>query len=283
MKGCKGIAPAKINLFLHINGKRSDGYHNISTLFIPINLYDEIILEKSDKTELLCNDTSVPTDENNIILKTDAILREEFGLKEEFRITLIKNIPSGAGLGGGSSDAALYMKMADKAAGLRLAYEDMFNIMSRIGSDTVFFIKAEASLASGRGEIIRKAPRLPPLFFIIVNPNIHISTEKIYRDKHLLLTRVDLLPNLKESLNFEDVLDIMKNDLEGPVFAKYPQVRKLREDIGGLSSCGALMSGSGSTVFAVYEDISLRDKGFDLLKGKYKNHFIRKAEMIKSF
>lgn len=177
------LCPAKVNLFLYVLGRRPDGYHDIFTLFYPVSIYDTLYVQKSDKTILTCSNKDIPEDDNNIIIKTHNILKEKYNLQDNFNIRLEKNIPFGAGLGGGSSNAAYYLKAVNEISGLCLSYEQMTEIMAMVGSDTVFFLKNIPQLASGRGIELSPAPLLPKLYFIIINPNIYVSTKEIYNSK----------------------------------------------------------------------------------------------------
>ncbi len=275
----KYYSPAKVNLFLYVLGKRADGYHNIYTLFYPISIYDTMILEKSDTTTILCNKEDIPTDNSNIILKTHNILCEKYNLKENFLIKLEKNIPSGAGLGGGSSNAATYLKAVNDISCLNLTYDDMANIMAMVGSDTVFFLKNIPQLAKGRGTELSTAPKLPQLYLIIINPNIHISTREIYNSSHLRLTNSNVINKIKKAYTFEELKSIMSNDMQNAVFIKYEKVKEIVDFLNKETSGFALMSGSGSTVFAVYSKENDRDEAYSKARAKYETYFIKKVVM----
>lgn len=272
---------AKINLFLYVTGKRDDGFHDIFTFFVPINLFDTISITCSKKTELFCDEPTIPTDQGNIILKTDTILRHKYGLEDHYIINLEKGIPHGAGLGGGSSDAACYLKLVNRASGLGLSYSQMKDVMALVGSDTVFFLNPTPCLARGRGEILERIENLPDMFFIITNPHIHISTKKVYESKNLVLTDLSLTPNLSDGASFKNIVSIMKNDLEGPVFKMSRQVKELAAGIQKRSCGQTLMSGSGSTIFSVYDDVFKRDDDYQVLREIYKDYFMCKAEVFK--
>lgn len=271
------LCPAKVNLFLYVLGKRPDGYHNIFTLFYPISLYDKLIIEKSDKTEIICSQKDIPLDDNNIIIKTHNILREKYNLNDNFKIELIKNIPSGAGLGGGSSDAANYLKAVNEISRLGLDYHKMAEIMAQVGSDTVFFLKDIPQLAKGRGTELSAAPKLPELYFLIVNPNIHVSTKEIYNSKNLELTNPNTINMIKKEYTFEELKSIMKNDMQKAVFLMHKEVKDIVDFLNNYTNGIALMSGSGSTVFAVYPDKSSQEEAFNKAKNNYKTYFIEKA------
>ncbi|MDE7169649.1 MAG: 4-(cytidine 5'-diphospho)-2-C-methyl-D-erythritol kinase [Mucispirillum sp.] len=273
------LAPAKVNLFLYVTGKRPDGYHDIFTLFYPISIYDEIILEKAAARTLICNNPDTPLDNENIIIKTDNILKEEYGLKDNFKITLNKRIPMGAGLGGGSSDAAAYIKGVNEASKLNMSCSDMASVMARLGSDTVFFLNPVPSLASGRGTELKPAPALPELYFVIVNPNIHISTKKVYESGDLRLTNLSGINNIYERYDFKELKNIMANDMEPPVFNMCREVKDIADYLGSFSGGRALMSGSGSTVFCVFDNIEARDICFIKTKERFGNYFTEKAAL----
>lgn len=272
--------PAKVNLFLHITGKREDSYHNLYTLFYPVSICDNLTIEKNDNTILTCSNPNIPCDNSNIILKTHNILRTQFNFKDNYKIHLEKNIPFGAGLGGGSSNAAKYLLGINKLSDLNLSYDDMKNIMAQVGSDTVFFLHNEPMIASGRGEILEKAPSLPPLYFIIINPNIFISTKEIYSSPNLKFSNINPLDKLKKIYTFEELVSIMNNDMESVVFTLHKEVADIVDYLNTNSSGKALMSGSGSTVFAVYENEAERDNAFIKAKEKYKSYFIEKAAVF---
>lgn len=273
--------PAKVNLFLHVTGKRQDGYHNIYTLFYPISLCDNLTIEKSSHTVLECSNADLPVDDNNIIIKTHNLLKEQYNLQDEYKIYLEKNIPFGAGLGGGSSNAAKYLQAVNKLSGLNLSYSQMKHIMEQIGSDTIFFLHNRPMEAYGRGEILETAPVLPPLYFVIINPNIFISTKEIYTSPDLKFTHINAIDKLKNRYTFEELKSIMANDMEEAVFKKHKEVKEIVDFLNEESHGGALMSGSGSTVFAIFDNEKERDNAFIKAKEKYKTYFIEKAAVFK--
>ncbi len=270
-------SPAKINLFLHVTGKRKDGYHNIFTLFYPVSLYDIITIEKSEKTVLTCSNKNIPVDNNNLIIKTHNILKEKYGLEDNYKIHLEKNIPTGAGLGGGSSNAAKYLNAVNIASNIGLSYYQMAEIMASIGSDTVFFLHNRPAFASGRGEVIEDYVELPPLFLLIINPNIFISTKEIYNHPALTYSNIESNKKLKKSYTFDELVSIMKNDMQTPVFLIHKEVKNIVDDLNNNTKGHTLMSGSGSTVFAVYNNEQDRDFAYNMAKEKYRLYTIEKA------
>ena len=266
---------AKVNLFLHVTGKRDDGYHNINSLLVPIDLHDTISITADNVTSLRCNIHYIPTNHKNIILKTDKILREEYGLDRCFRIDLTKRIPTGAGLGGGSSDAASYLKLVMKASGMELSYEQQEDIMRKVGSDTVFFLKNRPALATGRGDILQDFDFLPKFHLLIINPQIFVSTKDVYSHSDLVFTNEKNLPVITSPLTFSQMAVLMKNDMEVPVFKMYSDIKTIVDKINSHGRGVGMMSGSGSTVFGVYENPSARDEDFEIFKSEYPSYFIK--------
>ncbi|MDE7315428.1 MAG: 4-(cytidine 5'-diphospho)-2-C-methyl-D-erythritol kinase [Mucispirillum sp.] len=270
------LCPAKVNLFLYVLGRRADGYHDIFTLFYPVSIYDTLSIQKSDKTTLTCSNKNIPEDDNNIIIKTHNILKEKYNLQDNFNITLKKNIPFGAGLGGGSSNAAYYLKAVNEISGLCLNYEQMAEIMAMVGSDTVFFLKNIPQLALGRGTKLTPAPLLPELYFIIINPNIYVSTKEIYNSNNLEFTKLDTI-NIKKEYTFNELKSIMKNDMQQAVFSLHKQVEDIVHFLSAETAGFSLMSGSGSTVFAVYPDKQAQEEAYNKAKTNFKTYFVKKA------
>lgn len=278
-----GECYAKINLFLRVTGRREDGYHNISTLFVPIDLRDTITLTPAACLSLYCSLPDIPVNQKNIIIQTDKILREKYGLDHFFRIDLIKRIPSGAGLGGGSSNAACYLNLVSKASGLNLSEEDKIEIMRMVGSDTVFFLRNRAALGCGRGDILTDFDFLPDFHILLINPRIHVSSGDIYTNKDLVFSKEEDVPNITSPLTFGEMAAIMKNDLEAPVFNKYPRVKELVDKINFRGLGAGRMSGSGSTVFGVYENEADRDADYEAFRAEYPSYFIKKAEPLHKY
>lgn len=271
---------AKINLFLYVLGKRDDGYHNIYSLFAPIDLSDTITITPCDKTIIVCNKKYIPVDNKNIILQVDNILRKDYGITTNFHIELIKRIPVGAGLGGGSSNAATYLNLVLQSEGIDLPIEEKEKIMLQVGSDTLFFLYNKPALVAGRGEISSFINISSKCYVLIIYPNKHISTKNIYSSKDLLYSNKENLPFIDKNISYNEIKNIMKNDLEVPVFKMYPYIKEVIESINQKGNGVALMSGSGSTVFGLYDDENLLNEDYDFFSNRYKDFFIKKAKMI---
>ena len=258
------LAPAKVNLFLRIMGQRSDGYHLLDSLMAPVSLYDEIEITtgRTAGTEqhicVTCNDLTIPTDQSNLAYRAAALLCQEAGIGTYITINLRKNIPAGAGLGGGSSDAAAVLKALNQALSLGLNTDHLCRLAAQLGADVPFFVPCQMARVSGIGEILAPLPPLPQRWLVIVVPAFSVSTPWAYR-------RFDELqldsPDLKSHeidwtppTNAKQWLDtaLFVNDLEQAVLPEYPLLADRKRQLSALGAEVALMSGSGSAVFGVF-------------------------------
>jgi len=252
---------AKINLGLHVLSKRKDGYHEIETCMVPIPLFDalEIILDK--KTTFTSTGLEIPGNEkDNLILKALKAIRKDFNELPHVNIHLHKNIPMGAGLGGGSADAAFALKLYNNLFDLFL--EDWFleDYAAQLGSDCPFFIENTPKIATGRGEILEEVKvDLKGKWILLVNPQLHIGTKEAY---------AGLMPKLPEH-SIKDILpnrslwkEHLVNDFEQSIFKIYPQIGELKAKLYDRGAFYAAMSGSGSTVFGLFDEEPSKE-GFD--------------------
>lgn len=249
---------AKINLGLDIISKRPDGYHNLETIFYPIPLNDilEITLE-TDKDAPACSFTmynaSFNEDSNdNLVVKAYRILAADHKLPK-VKISLYKNIPTGAGLGGGSSDAAFTLKMMNDIAGLGLSDDRLEEYAAKLGADCAFFIRNTPAHATGIGNILTPVTcDIKGYWLLLVKPEIHISTKDAYS---LVVPRIPEAPltNIAER-PIEEWKGAMKNDFEESVFAKHPSMMKIKEKLYSLGAAYASMSGSGSSFFGLFTE-----------------------------
>ena len=244
---------AKINLGLHVLSKRKDGYHDIETCMVPIPLFDalEIILDK--KTTFTSTGLEIPGNEkDNLILKALKLIRKDFNELPPVNIHLHKNIPMGAGLGGGSADAAFALKLYNNLFDLFL--EDWFleDYAAVLGSDCPFFIENTPKIATGRGEVLEEVKvNLKGKWILLVNPKLHIGTKEAYAGLTPKLpdhSIKDLLPN--RDLWKEHLV----NDFETSIFKIYPQIDELKKEMYERGAFYAAMSGSGSTVFGLFDE-----------------------------
>ena len=244
------LAPAKINISLRILRQRGDGFHEIETLIAPITLYDEIEIAKNDSiTEIKfnCNDASVPTGDNNLVVRAAKSFFAVTKLKPAVSIDLKKKIPHGAGLGGGSSDAASTLLALNELFETKLPREALANIAGTLGSDVPFFIFQSPALCKGRGELVASVKLKKKLPILLLKPAFGVSTTWAYsRWRHS--REIPGVPYQAQ----EFAGQIFVNDLERPVFEKFVFLAQLKMWLLNQSEVGAaLMSGSGSTIFAV--------------------------------
>lgn len=242
-------APAKINLSLRVLSKRPDGYHEVDLLMARLDLEDELEFTPAPELELVCNDPTLPVDENNLVLRAVREFEKAYGRRVHCRISLTKRIPHGAGLGGGSSDAAATLVALNEMLGTQYDREELAAMAAAIGSDVPFFINPVISRCTGRGEIVTPEPKLAdwqsPV--VILKPAFGVSTPDAYKRLHDA-RRVKGLP-----YGIQKVRGVgLMNDLERPVFAKFPVLGLLKSWL--ISKPGvraAMMSGSGSALFAL--------------------------------
>ncbi|MDI6736292.1 MAG: 4-(cytidine 5'-diphospho)-2-C-methyl-D-erythritol kinase [bacterium] len=266
----KLLAPAKINLFLSVIGKRQDGYHELETILQKIELYDTIVLEEKDEgVELECE--QVPGVEN-LVYQAASLLKQELKIKKGVKIRLEKNIPIAAGLGGGSSDAATTLIGLNKLWELGLSQDELIHLASKLGADVPFFINdCGLAYATGIGTIITPLPDLPPFWLVMILPEIKISTAKVYADLNFMLTNEPINSKIIEAVikkgNIEEIPRLLFNTLEQVVLPQYPMIKRLKEELLCAGCLGVLMSGSGSTVFGIARTQVEADNIYHKLRG----------------
>ncbi|MDI6604744.1 MAG: 4-(cytidine 5'-diphospho)-2-C-methyl-D-erythritol kinase [Thermoanaerobacteraceae bacterium] len=250
---------AKINLSLDVLGRRADGYHLVSMVMQSVNLYDMLVFEKSDNLSINCNNKDIPLDENNLIMKAALILKDKYG-GSGAEIFLNKKIPIAAGLAGGSSNAAATLHALNKLWKLNLNKKDLKEIALLLGADVPFFIEGGTKLSEGIGERLKdlKAPKMSVL---IVNPAINISTAEVYkRYDDLNIINNNYTKKMIKAINSGNIYNIAEklgNDLERVTINMYPVIEKIKTDMAELGAIGTLMSGSGSTVFGIFDEDKL--------------------------
>ena len=257
MKLIRLQAPAKLNLFLEVLGKRPDGYHEIRSIFHAINLCDEIVIkERKQGIHLACSDPSLPTDERNLAWRAAALMQKKAKTATGVAIRLTKKIPVGAGLGGGSSDASAVLKGLNGLWRLGLSAKELMRLAAELGSDCPFFIPCGTALCGGRGEIVRPLPTAGSLRFILVCPPLQVSTAEVYRN----LSRNDLTDKrrsdriLRRAMETGDWIAIGRelfNRLESPAFRLFGELKDVKARLREVCPQGTLMTGSGSALFGI--------------------------------
>lgn len=248
-------SPAKINIGLNIVEKRDDGFHNLETIFYPLNLFDEISFSKSDKFYFSSNDENLNKEKTNLIIKAKESLENYFNTQLSLNIFLNKHIPIGAGLGGGSSNAATTLLALTKLFNLDIDSETLIKLSLNLGSDVPFFINPVSSFAESRGEILSSINLKLDKYLLIVNPGIHIATKwafgliKPQQPENSLKTFVG-----KSEINIDEVMKFASNDFEKIVFEHFPEVKEIKEKMLYFGANYSMMTGTGSTVWAMFDD-----------------------------
>lgn len=300
---------AKINIGLNVVRKREDGYHDIETVFYPVNLQDALeislmrpldpsqLISRLEAGKLVQPDDALPffksrrkrdslpccqlemsgldsvfPAQDNLVVKAYLMLLEDFDLPS-IDIKLYKHIPTGAGLGGGSSDCASMLELLNRRFNLRLRDSALERYAARLGSDCPFFITGQPSLATGRGEILKPISlSLAGYTILLVKPDVHVSTAQAYADVTPEQPEVSLLESVMRPVS--EWKDCVKNDFEPSVFAKFPVLAEIKEKLYGLGAEYAAMTGSGSTVYGIFR------KPLDNIQGLFKNMFICQRELF---
>lgn len=250
-RGIGLLAPAKINLELQVTGKRTDGYHELQTWFQTISLYDRIWLRPACGFGIRVwlrqsrNAEQVPVGRANLVVRAAAAFAKASGYAGGWVIEINKGIPHGAGLGGGSSDAAAVLWGLNQLCQFPLSFGQLWHIAASLGADVPFFLWGGRILATGRGDRLLKAATVPDEAYVILLPQVSVSTAEVF--KNLVLTSSEEVGKLTSLSGNGPTL---KNDLEGVTFACYPQVAKAKQDLSGVGCAEVMMSGSGSAVFA---------------------------------
>jgi 4-diphosphocytidyl-2-C-methyl-D-erythritol kinase len=254
MDTLKLLAPAKINYVLDVLGKRSDNYHELRMVMQRIALSDEIEISRREGSSIrvFCGQDGVPDGAENIAWRAANALLEKAQLQVGLDITIVKNIPVAAGLGGGSSDAATVLMGLNQLLDLRYSDDSLMSVGVTLGADVPFFIFKKTALAEGIGERLTAVDGLPPVWLVLVNPNIHVSTAWVYQNLQLTnRSGIDKLPKFCGSVT--ELSSLLSNDLEAVTIGQFPVIQEIKDMLRGYGAQGVLMSGSGPTVFAIFE------------------------------
>ena len=264
------FSPAKINLYLRILGKRPDGYHELETLMLPLDFGDEITLRPHKHAlELECDNPSLPTDDTNLALRAAKRLVKRCGVKQGAKIALTKRTPLAAGLGGGSSNAAAVLLGLKQLWGLQVDDSILHELAAGMGSDINFFLAGRAALCRGRGERIDAIPCQLSASVLLVNPGFGISTKWAYEawaktaaESRLTVSpsQVSLLPRALAEDDLAGVSRCLFNSLEAPSIRKFPVLELIKNAMRDNGASGALMSGSGATVFGLFAEPKAAEK-----------------------
>ncbi len=260
------LAPAKVNLLLRILGRREDGYHLLNSLMLPVSLYDEIWIRLDNVVSadsptptaqicLSCDDTRIPSDETNLAYRAASLLCQEAGLVARLSLRLIKRIPAGAGLGGGSSDAAAVLKGLNSLLRLGWTEQRLCNLGLRLGADVPFFIPCRPARVTGIGEELSPARMAGRRWLVLIVPAFGVSTSWAYRrfDQLIGATASDLSPTTAVLADGWPSPVACVNDLERAVLPAHPLLQDLKNMLLSARAEAALMSGSGSAIFGLFD------------------------------
>ena len=267
-------SPAKVNLALHILGKRTDGYHDLETILVKISLFDDLVFKLIDQPslELICPDhPELETQDNLILQAARALLPAGKGL----HVRLTKRIPHGAGLGGGSANAAVTIRAVDQLCGLQMTQEAKIEVAARLGADVPFFLLREsAAFATGTGVELMPITNFPALSLVLVVPTFRVSTAWAYsqldmsriappQNRNALTLSVGNDKKNSDHVRWGNkfrVTDLLHNDLETAVLETHQAIQVIKEELLKLGALGALMSGSGSSVFGIFDNAQVSEQ-----------------------
>lgn len=244
---------AKINLGLYVRERLPNGYHDIETGFAFIDLSDRIEVRKAEKTTILCNDPGVPTGKDNLINKAILAFNRAFGTSGYFHINLQKSIPAGAGLGGGSSNAAVMLRLLNRIHEKNIPLDELCKIGAALGADVPVFIRCDTAIGTGTGTDLEYLDFQPDYHIVTVWPGIHSDTREAYQMCEPGGPPEEPLSQILTEYNPDEWTYLLRNDLEPGVIQLYPQIGNLKDQMYDMGALYAAMSGSGSSVFGIFD------------------------------
>ncbi len=263
------LAPAKVNLCLHVLGKREDGYHELAMLMQRVALYDRLDIELVGGHDITveCPGLELADGEKNIVEKSVRLFLQHVNLKQGVSVAVTKNIPSAAGMGGGSSDAAAVLETLDDILGTGLPRAELMALGRRLGADVPFFLYKRTAWATGVGDRFAAWPGLPPVWLVLVNPRVAVSTAWVFQNlwltHHRPIARIPKFPQGMSAL-----VRLLHNDLEVVTCQRHPVITTIKERLLASGAEGALMSGSGPTVFGLFAERSSAERAARALSGE---------------
>ncbi len=290
MKIIKTRAPAKINLGLSILRKLPHQYHEVKTIYAQISLFDFLEIQeiKENKIIITCSDKNIPTNEKNLIYQMVGLIKEQTGIKQGVNIKLIKNIPVGAGLGGGSSDAAATLKALNQLWQLDLSANNLIQLAKKIGADVAYHLVdgIQLEIQGGRqGGRFTAFPRLPDCYILLCVPKITIQSRKAYAqvdyDK-ISQNHLDLLREGISKRNLQRIAANLHNDFELWVLKKYPMIKKIKKIMVKQGALGSLMSGKGLSTFAIFDNLRKAESACNYFQNKFQQQSL-KVFLVKPF
>ena len=252
----KILSPAKINLFLQVTGKRPDGYHELFSLMCCLDLFDVIFLQPGgQKIEIDASNSQIPLDETNLVHKAATLFLKKLKVTDGLSIRIEKSIPVAGGLGGGSSNAASTLLGLNQHYGFPFSRDELMSMGLELGADVPFFIFQKPAFASGVGEKLEAYPGRLPYHILLINPDVEVHTGEVFQNLNLRLTKCKKIITklFLKQCGFDAALHLC-NDLEAVTISKYPIIESLKKQLLSHGALGALMSGSGPTVFGLFSD-----------------------------
>lgn len=271
------VCNAKINLSLDVTGKRADGYHNVELIFMEIPICDTVNVSLRDDGQiiLVCDDNTIPSGRENIAYRAAEFFFDEYGRSFGANIELKKNIPHGAGLAGGSADAAGVLKALNTLLSKPFSDEKLMKIGVRLGADVPFCILGGCALGEGVGEILTPLPMPVGLHFVLIKPSESIPTAYVYQNLNLnnrpKNLNVQKVAKSLKSGNMADFYQNCGNIMESVTAAKYPIINEIKDDLLVNGAKNTMMSGSGTTVFGIFESESIARETAEKMSLKHKN------------
>jgi 4-diphosphocytidyl-2-C-methyl-D-erythritol kinase len=272
-------SPAKINLFLDVLSKDNDGFHSIKSILTLIDLHDEILIKDSDSLDInFSGEFSDEINQNNIQILFDFLTKKNFIKSDKYSIKITKNIPVGAGLGGGSSNIAailsfLYSKKIIK-------FNEAINVARELGSDIEFFLDTAPAIIVGKGDVLRRITTFKDSYLLLVYPNFTLSTEKVYKnntkfdnEKHIALE--------KEDYDFDEIMQLSSNSLQMAAIGLCPDIKYIIDKLTSMKgSLYSRMTGSGSCCFAVFNEKDLAQEATNTLKSHHPDWWVNLSKII---
>lgn len=275
-------AYGKVNITLDVVGKREDGYHLLKMIMQNIDIYDVITIEKIESgIEITCNKPYVPTDERNLAYKAAKLFKDTFNITSGVSINIKKNIPVAAGLAGGSTDCAAVLKIMNKLFQVNANNEKLMELGVKLGADVPYCINGGTALCEGIGEVLTPLKPFKNHIIVLVKPPFGVSTKEVY--KNFDLGRVKNHPETDKVItymnedNLYEVAKNMKNLLENVTLKKHKVISSIKSEMESLGAIKAMMSGSGPTVFAFFDDMMKAQRCYDEMKKKYNDTFITRT------
>ena len=280
LAGNKGTVKgyAKVNLTLDVLSKRPDGYHDISTIMRTVDIFDTVEISLTDEgIELSTSLDFLPTDEKNIAYRAAQAIFSETGIQKGAKIHITKNIPCGAGMGGGSADGAAVLVLLNKLLGSPVSTKRLLEIGAKIGADVPFCIMCGTYLAEGIGEVLSEVPANGNISVVVVKPEVSISTPLMYKklDEREILKRPDTKGMIKvlEKGNTEKIAELLYNVMEEAAIEEHPIISEIKESLIKKGAINAIMTGSGSAVFGIFKTTEEADKCAKDLSGVFGQVF----------